>query len=810
MKNMTRMDMHVHSKYSTRPTQWILQKMGCSESYTEPAYIYRRLKEKGMDLITITDHNRIEGCLEIADMEDTFISEEITTYLPDDKCKFHVLAYDISENQHKEIQRVRPNIHELVDYLTRENIIHAIAHPLFSINGKLNYDNFEKLLLLFSIFEFNGARDTSLNTGLEFIINNLCPRDFEYLENKHGFKAQSVRPWEKGIIGGSDDHSSLNIGRMFTEVEGVCSKTEYLENIKNGRSRALGSAATPRTMAHNLYAIGYQFCKKKFNLEKYVGKDSFLQFMDKALHPGHTVPKNFINSILTYISSKRRFRPGQGNRELHQLLSRETEKLIRTDPEIKKMVRASVNPHEHMGAKWFRFASKAGNKVLSHSAEQLLRQASSSGFMSIFQTLGSAGSLYSMLSPYFLSYSMFNQDRMLSRDFKNKFNKYKKIRQFKEDIKVAHFTDTFYEVNGVALTLQQQAALAARSEKELTIITCKPENRYMQERPNVKNFDPIGVFELPEYPEIKLFYPPFLEMLDFCFDQKITHIHTATPGPIGMAALSVSRLLQLPIYGTYHTSLPQYTGYLTGDYALEAVMWRYMVWYYNQLNTVFTPSQSTSRELQAKGVHPEKLKVYPRGVDIKRFNPGKRNGFFDKNFGITDKIKLLYVGRVSIEKNLHILEQAFKELCALSDNIHLIIVGDGPYRFEMEYNLKDLPATFTGYLNGEDLTQAYASSDLFVFPSTTDTFGNVVLEAQASGIPAIVVNQGGPMENILDRETGLIIQADDSQALKDAVYLMTADPEMLRKMGRQARIYMEGRSFEQAFDQTWKMYGQSA
>ncbi|MFN2343078.1 MAG: glycosyltransferase, partial [Desulfonatronovibrio sp.] len=714
MKNMTRMDMHVHSKYSTRPTQWILQKMGCSESYTEPAYIYKRLKEKGMDLITITDHNRIDACLEIAHLEDTFISEEITTYLPDDRCKLHVLAYDVSESQHKEIQKVRPNVYELVDYLDLENIIHAIAHPFFSINGKMNYDNFEKLLLLFSIFEFNGARDTSLNTGLEFILNNLCPKDFEYLENKHGFKARSVRPYDKGMIGGSDDHSSLNIGRMFTEVEGICPKAEYLEKIQNRKSKALGSAATPKTMAHNLYAIGYQFCKKKFNLEKYVGRDSFLQFMDKALHPGHTPPKNFLNSILTYMSSKRRFRPVQGNRELHQVLSKETEKLIRTDPEINKIVRASVNPREHMGAKWFRFASKAGNKVLSHSAEQLLRQASLSGFMNLFQTLGSAGSLYSMLSPYFLSYSMFNQDRILSRDFVKKFNEHKKIRQFKPDIKVAHFTDTFYEVNGVALTLQQQAALAAKSEKEMTIITCKPDSRYMQEKPNVKNFDPIGVFELPEYPEIKLFYPPFLEMLDFCFDQKITHIHTATPGPIGMAALAVSRLLQLPIYGTYHTSLPQYTGYLTGDFALEAVMWRYMVWYYNQLNIVFAPSLSTSRELQAKGVRQEKLKVYPRGVDINRFSPGKRNGFFEKNFGITHKIKLLYVGRVSKEKNLHILEQAFKELVSVSDNIHLIIVGDGPYRYEMEYNLKDLPVTFTGYLNGEDLTQAYASSDLFV------------------------------------------------------------------------------------------------
>ncbi|WP_045210633.1 glycosyltransferase [Desulfonatronovibrio magnus] len=810
MKDCTRMDMHVHSKYSTKPAQWILKKLGCSESYTEPEFIYSRLKEKGMDLVTITDHNCIDACLEIANLDDTFISEEITTYLPEDKCKLHVLAYDISEAQHREIQKVRPNVHELVNYLLQENIVHGLAHPMFSTNGKLDYDNFEMLLLLFKIFEINGARDASLNTGLEYILNHLCPKDFEYLENKHGFKAKSVRPWEKGFIGGSDDHSSLNIGRMFTEVPGAHIKDTFLEGINNGHAKAMGTASTPKTLAHNLYAIGYQFCKKKFNLEKYIGRDSFLQFMDKSLHPWQIRPRSMINSFITFLNSKRKFRPGHGNRELHQLLSHETEHLIRTDPEIKKMVRSSVNPHEHMGAKWFRFASKASNKVLSHSAEQLLRQASSSGFMSAFQTLGSAGSLYSMLAPYFVSYSMFNHDRKLSSEFLTQYNHNKNITFLQKDIKVAHFTDTFYEVNGVALTLQQQADLASRSDKELTIITCKPEHRYMPERPNVKNFDPIGVFELPEYPEIRLFYPPFLEMLDFCFDQKITHIHTATPGPIGMAALAVSKLLHLPIFGTYHTSLPQYTGYLTGDYALEAVMWKYMVWYYNQLDTVFAPSKSTVRELQAKGVRQEKLKVYPRGVDINRFSPKKRNGFFDKNFGITDKIKLLYVGRVSKEKNLHILEQAFVELSKISRDIHLIIIGDGPYRFEMEYKLKDLPVTFTGYLSGEDLTQAYASSDLFVFPSTTDTFGNVVLEAQASGIPAIVVNEGGPLENILDNKTGLIIQADDSQALKDAVHALVNNPARLKQMGHQARVYMEGRSFEKAFDQTWEMYARSA
>jgi glycosyltransferase involved in cell wall biosynthesis len=810
VSNYTRVDMHVHSRHSIKPSQWILQKLGCSESYSEPEYIYRRLMNKGMDFITITDHNRIDGCLDIARHENVFISEEITTYFPEDKCKIHILAYNISERQHQDIQKVRQNIFELVQYLNSQNIVHVVAHPLFSINGRLGFEHFEKLLLLFKNFECNGSRDKTLNSNLLYILNLLNSNDIELLQNKHNLKAMGLRPWEKGVTGGSDDHSSQNIGRMFTEVPGKCGVEAFLDSISHGVSKPRGPASTPRTMAHNLYSIGYQFCKDRFNLKKKARRDSFLQFMDKALCPGEKTGPGMIDTVISFISSRTRIRAGTGGKELHRALSRETEKLIRTDPEIRRMVKSSVNPHEHMGAKWYRFANQVGNRILAHSLEQLLIQASSSGLMNIFQTLGSAGSLYTLLSPYFISYTMFNQDRQLSAEFVSRFNQHKKIKNYVPNTRVAHFTDTFYEVNGVALTLQQQTELAAGSNRDMTIITCKPAGMDIPEQPGVKNFEPIGVFELPEYPELKLFYPPFLEMIDYCFEKRITHIHTATPGPIGMAALAVSRLLNLPVLGTYHTSLPQYTACLTGDYALELLMWKYMVWYYNQLDTVFAPSISTLEELKSKGVRPEKLKVYPRGVDIEKFNPGKRNGFFENTFKLGGQFKLLYAGRVSKEKNMHILEQAFKELCKLTSTVHLVIVGDGPYRQEMENSLQGYPATFTGYLQGEDLTQAFASSDLFVFPSTTDTFGNVVLEAQASGIPAIVTDQGGPMENIIANRTGLVIQADSSQALLDAVYSLISNPEKMKRMGLEARTYMEGRSFENAFDETWEMYGKSA
>ena len=123
MKNSLKTDLHVHSKYSVRPSEWILQKLGCAESYTEPVDLYKIAIERGMDLITISDHNTIAGNLEIAHLDNTFVSEEITAYFPDDRCKVHVLAWDINEEHHESISKCRENIFDLIQYLNNHTIV---------------------------------------------------------------------------------------------------------------------------------------------------------------------------------------------------------------------------------------------------------------------------------------------------------------------------------------------------------------------------------------------------------------------------------------------------------------------------------------------------------------------------------------------------------------------------------------------------------------------------------------------------------------------------------------------------------------
>jgi len=219
------------------------------------------------------------------------------------------------------------------------------------------------------------------------------------------------------------------------------------------------------------------------------------------------------------------------------------------------------------------------------------------------------------------------------------------------------------------------------------------------------------------------------------------------------------------------------------------------------------PSKDTGAELIERGLRPERVVVYPRGVDIERFHPGNRQRYLDDELGLAGRKKLLYVGRVSKEKNLPLLVDAFRALAARRDDVSLVVIGDGPYYEEMLRETEGLPVKFTGYLSGEPLLSAFADADLFVFPSTTDTFGNVILEAQASATPVIVTDRGGPHENVLPEETGVIVPSDDGEALLQAMDRLLQDPDRLAAMGRRAREYCEDRSLARAFDEMWEMYG---
>jgi glycosyltransferase involved in cell wall biosynthesis len=276
---------------------------------------------------------------------------------------------------------------------------------------------------------------------------------------------------------------------------------------------------------------------------------------------------------------------------------------------------------------------------------------------------------------------------------------------------------------------------------------------------------------------------------------------------MGLAGLAIARILHLPVTGTYHTAFPQYVKTLTEDAYLEQLMWTGITWFYTQLDAVYVPSQATGAELIARGLNTEKIKLYPRGVDTERFTPAKASPALRDALGIEDESALLlYVGRVSKEKNLHVLVEAMQTLRERNCDVTLLVVGDGPYRKEMEHKLAAHCVVFTGYKSGDELAALFATSDVFVFPSTTDTFGNVVLEAQASGLPVIVSGVGGPREVIVPNETGVVAPSVTGAAFAEAIEEIVRNPARRRTMGAAARAAMEARSVDACVALLWQMY----
>ncbi len=798
-----KIDLHVHSRHSTRPSQWVLQRMGCPESFTQPRMIYDIAKARGMDLVTITDHNTIAGSLEIAHLPGAFVSEEITTYFPEDRCKLHVLAYGITEAQHADFQRLRENVFELVPYLREQGIVHVLAHPLFAVNGKLTPEHFERTLLLFNTLEQNGSRDAFQNRALARIVAGLTPQDVERLADKHGIEPFGPAPWEKALVAGSDDHSSLGITRMHTRFEGPATLENLLAAIPSGRGQVLGEPATPWNMAHNLCGIAYQFYKsRKSRLPE---SHICVRFAEALLDPSAPRKKGPRHMLRT-LSDRARlglYSLVADKNATSAMLLAEASQVIRADANMTDAARGreTMAPPENT---WRRFVSRVTDRMLARFAGRTLTAVQGADIFGLFHEVASAGSLYAMLSPFFLSCELFASERAFARRCLDRFGL--APQQAKAPgLKIAHFTDTFAEVNGVARTIQQQVALAAKHGKDMTVVTCGEGLTKDDLGKGAARFAPVGSFHLPEYPEITLHYPPFLKLLAWCAEQDFDCILTATPGPMGLAGLAIARILKIPVHGTYHTAFPQYVRMFTEDPAMEDAAWRYMRWFYGQMDTIYAPSRSTAQDLAERGIGAERIVVHPRGVDAERFRPQSDGRFFGE-LGLSRQFKILYVGRVSREKSLDVLAEAFRLVHAHRPDARLVIVGDGPYLEEMRTATADLPVVYTGYLQGQELTSAYAGADLFVFPSATDTFGNVVLEAQASGLPVVVTSSGGPREAMQPGRTGLVVAPYDATALAMSVLDLMLDRERLANMASLARQFAAQTSFDQAFLKTWDIY----
>ncbi|MFB6273496.1 MAG: glycosyltransferase family 4 protein [Salinibacter sp.] len=262
-----------------------------------------------------------------------------------------------------------------------------------------------------------------------------------------------------------------------------------------------------------------------------------------------------------------------------------------------------------------------------------------------------------------------------------------------------------------------------------------------------------------------------------------TLLQISTPDLLGLQALHFGQSADIPVAGTYHTHFASYLKYYHLDF-LEPVVWRYLRHFYRQCDHVYVPTTTMMKVLRARGIE-DGLRLWQRGIDVDRYNPDHRSSSWRAEHGIDEEeVVVAFVSRLVWEKGLDTYAEVIERL--EQDNVphRSLIVGDGPAREELETRLPN--TTFTGFLRGTALSQAYASADVFLFPSDTETFGKVTLEAMASGLPTVCADAAGSRDLVEEGTTGFLCPPDDPSTFTDRVRRLVLDETQRREMGTAA------------------------
>jgi glycosyltransferase involved in cell wall biosynthesis len=356
-------------------------------------------------------------------------------------------------------------------------------------------------------------------------------------------------------------------------------------------------------------------------------------------------------------------------------------------------------------------------------------------------------------------------------------------------MKIAYFTESLPpKIDGVARTLTQLGNSLYSKKIDFRFYSpFKPG----KEIPWAEKVVEVSSLPFILYPEcrvgLSLQRPIFASLDDFQPDL----IHASCPTPMGFVAFNYAAENKIPAVSSYHTNFATYFRYY-GFRRVEHWGWNYLKWFYNKFLKIYVPSKNTAQELENKGF--QNIELWERGIHLNRYSPEFRCPKIRKRYSPNDKPILLYVGRLVKEKDLEDLVAMNQILKNRGRDFEMVFVGDGPMKAELQELLPD--AHFTGYMEGEKLATLYASADIFVFPSTTETFGNVILEAFASGLPVITVNKGGVVDLIRVEENGFIARANDPKDLSEKVDILLMNPTLRHFQAISARNLVQYYSWE--------------
>jgi glycosyltransferase involved in cell wall biosynthesis len=369
-------------------------------------------------------------------------------------------------------------------------------------------------------------------------------------------------------------------------------------------------------------------------------------------------------------------------------------------------------------------------------------------------------------------------------------------------LRIALFSEVYWPmVSGVGVTLLRLTdALQARGHQVRVYSATYPLPPGAADRPEVHRSPSVPLFL---YPDVQWAFPRFREVAEDLAAFGPDVVHVATEFSLGLAGVKAARQLQVPLVASAHTDYDQYAARYGVTWALRAG-WHYLRWFYGQAHQVLCPSRIYEEQLHRHGV--VHTGIWSRGVDPDVFTPHFRSAAYRRRIGAGPRdLVVTYIGRLAREKNLDLLLEAWDQLASERGTARLVLVGRGP--LEDELRRRGTPSLHVlGLLHGRELSEAYASADVFAFPSTTETFGNSLLEAMSSGLPSLVAAAGGVLEFVEHGENAWLVEPESASAIAEGLSRLLVDPGLRRRVSEGALRTARARDWDGVYERLIQQY----
>ncbi len=828
--------MHCHSTASQVSKLGVQRALGLPECATPPEEVYELAKRRGMDFVTITDHDTIDGVLEIADRPDVFVSEELTAWFRGEPQAVHVLCYGITAEDHEWLQANSGDVELCAMYLYDREIACALAHPYYAVGAPLTARHRHRLAELFDIWETrNGARARELNRPAAMYVATL----------------------DGTGIGGSDDHAGVDIGRTWTEAPDAGSPAEFLAHMRAGRVAAHGKQGSAAKWAHAAIALAARSLGHKTSEDVPATPDPqrVMTMVQRLLSEGDAregttgtdlapadarcllrawlvaVGLDHLDTPTPHDGGQAGTPHGGGHPEGHKqagehglIAYMQEDGFSHSD-----LYRRACRMHERKLANAVGRAIEAivGETAAGRGSGEMTGGGTTNHPITSATDLAStgttdpakpvpidkhdvgavAGGLFESCIaaiPYAPATAFLaNEQAKLARTG---------VSADGEPPRIAILADGIGSTHGVSRTIEEIRQRGVPGF-EIEVVATDPEVD--------RRLSAVAEFDVPFYPGLRIGVPSLSAAAQTLAEGGFDAIHVCSPGPTGVAGALLGRALGLPLIGSYHTELTAYAQLRSGQKHLAEAMEMAVGAFYNACDLVLSPSPASDVALASIGMSAEKVLRWDRGVDTSRFDPSLRSDELREEwmegmacpesstapYRVTNsllsrrecsRVNVLYAGRITREKGAELLAEAFLGARAQDPRLHLVLAGGGPEQERLRERVGK-HATFLGWLHGDQLARTYASADIFFFPSATDTFGQVILEAQASGLPVLAVAAGGPLELIEDRVTGLLREADGEQ-LASALVELASSPPLRERLAGAALATVRERTWERALE----------